>query len=247
MNNITLAIPFYNTSSYFEQAVEYALSSNFVKEIIVSDDCSQDDEWEKLNKIVITLNTDKIKIFRNQVNLGGFRNKYIAVKNSSCNWVYLLDSDNHPTKDTLNVIESIQNPDPDICYVPQKLLIYSDDGYRDEKFYNFKYDKIGIDEAQDALIKKTQYFDWFLNTGNFVFNREKYLERLKFGFENLNEPSYACSVAFAYHWMNNGGYCKVTPGMEYYHRCRPDSYWNACGDNSKISTTYYEQKIINLP
>ena len=143
MNDITLAIPFYNTSSYFEEAVEYALSSNFVKEIVVSDDCSRNDEWEKLNTIVSTLNTDKIKIFRNQVNLGGFRNKYIAVKNSSCDWVYLLDSDNHPTKDTLNVIESIKNPDPDICYVPQKLFIFSDDGYRDEKFYNFKYDKIG--------------------------------------------------------------------------------------------------------
>ena len=61
MDNITLAIPVYNTSSYFEQAVEYALSNNFVKEIVVSDDSSRDDEWEKLNKIVSTLNTDKIK------------------------------------------------------------------------------------------------------------------------------------------------------------------------------------------
>ena len=52
MDNITLAIPVYNTSSYFEQAVEYALSNNFVKEIVVSDDSSRDDEWEKLNKIV---------------------------------------------------------------------------------------------------------------------------------------------------------------------------------------------------
>ena len=44
MDNITLAIPVYNTSSYFEQAVEYALSNNFVKEIVVSDDSSRDDE-----------------------------------------------------------------------------------------------------------------------------------------------------------------------------------------------------------
>ena len=71
--------------------------------------------------------------------------------------------------------------------------------------YNFKYDEIGIDEAQDALLKKTKHFDWLLNTGNFVFNRENYLERLSGGYANLDEPVYACSIAFSYHWLNNGG------------------------------------------
>ena len=41
--------------------------------------------------------------------------------------------------------------------------------------YNFRYDEIGTDEAQDALLKKTKHFDWLLNTGNFVFNRETIL------------------------------------------------------------------------
>lgn len=65
-----------------------------------------------------------------------------------------MDSDNHPAETTLNTIQSIENLDSDICYIPQKLLLYKDDGYRNEVFYNFKYDKIGIDEAQDALLKK---------------------------------------------------------------------------------------------
>lgn len=246
MNEITLAIPFYNTSHYFKEAVELALDNDFVKEIVVSDDGSTEDEWTKLNEIVSTLNTNKIKIFRNQVNLGGFRNKYTAVKNSTCEWVYLLDSDNHPAETTLSVIRSIEDPDPDICYIPQKLLLYKDDGYRNEVFYNFKYEKIGVDEAQDALLKRTKWFDWFLNTGNFVFNREKYLERLQSGFDDQDEPVYACSIAFSYHWMSKGGYYKVTPGMEYYHRLRNDSYWNACGGNSDLSAQYYHQRIINL-
>jgi len=246
MNEISLAIPFYNTSRYFQEAIEYALNNDFVKEIVVNDDCSTNDEWEQLNSIVNTLNTSKIKLFRNEVNLGGFRNKYTAVKNCTCDWVYLLDSDNHPTKDTLSIIQSIENPDSDICYIPQKLLLYKDDGYRNEVSYHFKYEKIGIDEAQDALLKKTKWFDWFLNTGNFVFNREKYLEKLKSGFDNLNEPVYACSIAFSYHWMSKNGYYKVVPGMEYYHRLRNDSYWNSCGNNSDISAQYYHQRIINL-
>lgn len=246
MNNITLAIPFYNTSRYFEEAVKYSLDSDLIKEIVVNDDGSTEEEWEKLNEIASTLNTDKIKLFRNEVNLGGFRNKYIAVKNSTCEWVYLLDSDNHPAENTLDIIQSIENPDPDICYIPQKLMVYDHTGYYDEVVYNFKYEKIGIDEAQDALIKKTKYIDWFLNTGNFVFNREKYLERLESGFNDKNEPAYACSIAFSYHWMKNNGYYKVVPGMKYYHRCRSDSYWNSCGDNSMASAVYYHQKIIDL-
>ncbi len=247
MKKITLAIPFYNTSQYFMEAVEYALTNDFVEEIVVNDDCSSEDEWNKLNQIVNNLNTPKIKLFRNEVNLGGFRNKYTAVQNSSCEWVYLLDSDNHPTKKTLNVIEDIKNLDSDFCYIPQTLLLYNkNDGYTNQVTYDFKYEKIGMDEAQDALLKRTKYIDWFLNTGNFVFNREKYLERLRDGYVNVDEPVYACSIAFSYYWMSRGGFYKVVPGMEYYHRLRSDSYWNSCGSNSDYSAQYYHQRIIDL-
>ena len=85
-----------------------------------------------------------------------------------------------------------------------------------------------------------------MNTGNFVFNREKYLEKLQSGFDDKDEPVYACSIAFSYHWMSKGGYYKVTPDMEYYHRLRNDSYWNACGGNSDLSAQYNHQKIIDL-
>lgn len=247
MNDITLAIPFYNTSQYFLEAVEYALSNDFVSEIVVNDDCSNEEEWNNLNAIVNTLNNPKIKLFRNEANLGGFRNKYIAVQNSTCEWVYLLDSDNHPTEKTLDLIKNIEDPDPDFCYIPQTLLLYNkSEEYTNQVTYNFKYEKIGIDEAQDALLKKTKMFDWFLNTGNFIFNRDKYLERLKGGYLNLEEPVYACSIAFSYHWMSNGGFYKVVTGMEYYHRLRSDSYWNSCGSNSNVSREYYIDRIVNL-
>jgi len=60
MNEITLAIPLYNTSHYFKEAVKLALNNDFVKEIVVSDDGSSEEEWIKLNEIVSTLNTNKI-------------------------------------------------------------------------------------------------------------------------------------------------------------------------------------------
>tara|TARA_B100002019_G_scaffold183521_1_gene158384 strand:- start:1991 stop:2734 length:744 start_codon:yes stop_codon:yes gene_type:complete len=246
MNEISLAIPCYNTSKYFEEATKLAIESDLVKEIVVSDDCSTDDEWQKLNSIIKNLGSAKIKLFRNEKNLGGFRNKYNVVKHCTSDWVYLLDSDNHPTEDTLRSIASIENPNPNYCYLPQTLMMYKDDGYTDQITYNFKYSEIGIDEAQDALIKKTKYIDWMLNTGNFVFNRELYLSRLRSAYNNPEEPCYACSVAFSYHWMARGGVYKVVEGMKYYHRLRNDSYWNTCGNNSSLSRDYYQQRIINL-
>tara|TARA_A100001391_G_scaffold123951_1_gene84483 strand:- start:2452 stop:3213 length:762 start_codon:yes stop_codon:yes gene_type:complete len=248
MNKISLAIPFYNTSRYFLDVIKYSLEDNFVSEIIVNDDASSEKEWKKLNDIVNNLDSDKIKIFRNEKNLGGFGNKYNAVKNSTSKWVYLLDSDNYLNDDTLNVIKSLGELDPNICYSPFNLLMIKDFETKpyDIVSYNFNYNVIGMHEAQDAILKKIKYFDWFLNTGNFVFNREKYLERLYNPYVNNEKTSGACSIAFVYHWMRDGGLCKIVPNMKYYHRVRSDSYWVSCGSNSQISADNYSNKIINL-
>tara|TARA_B100000927_G_scaffold134559_1_gene108524 strand:+ start:4856 stop:5608 length:753 start_codon:yes stop_codon:yes gene_type:complete len=248
MKNISLAIPFYNTSRYFSEAIKYSLEDDFVSEIVVTDDASSESEWKKLNDIVNDLNSDKIKLFRNENNLGGFRNKYNSVKNSTGEWVYLLDSDNHLHETTLNIIKSIKDPQPNICYTPHSLLMQQDTAIKpyETVTYNFKYDLIGIDEAQDAVIKRTKYFDWFLNTGNYVFNREKYLERMYDPYVN-NEKTFAADcIAFSYHWMSRGGLCKIVPNMKYYHRVRSDSYWITCGSNSNSFADYYTQKIKNL-
>tara|TARA_B100000212_G_scaffold342383_1_gene329254 strand:+ start:2738 stop:3490 length:753 start_codon:yes stop_codon:yes gene_type:complete len=247
MKNISIAIPFYNTSRYFLEAIKYSLEDDFVSEIVVTDDASSESEWKKLNDIVNDLNSDKIKLFRNENNLGGFGNKYNSVKNSTSEWVYLFDSDNHLHETTLNIIKSIKDPQPDICYSPFNLLLVKDFETKpyDIISYDFKYDLIGIDEAKDAIIKRTKYFDWFLNTGNFIFNREKYLERLHDPYVNNEKPFGACSIAFSYHWMSRGGFCKIVPDMKYYHRVRTDSYWVSCGSNSQTSADNYTQKIIN--
>ena len=169
---ISLAIPFYNTSRYFKDAVRSSINNDFVSEIVVTDDGSTDQEWDNINNIIKDSGSDKFKLYRNKHNLGGFKNKYKTVENSTSDWVYLLDSDNHPNDDTLNVIESLGELDPNICYSPFSLLLHKD--FETEPYdivsYDFGYDLISMHEAQDALLKKTKYFDWFLNTGNFVFN-----------------------------------------------------------------------------
>jgi glycosyltransferase involved in cell wall biosynthesis len=248
MKNITLAIPFYNTSKYFLDAVKYALDNDFVREIVVNDDCSTEEEYEKLKGIIEELDNTKIKLFRNDENLGGFRNKYVTVKNSTSDWIYLLDSDNHLTENTLDVIESIENPEKNICYCPEKLLLHNaEDGYTNEADYKFKYDLIESEEAKDGIIKRTKWFDWFLNTGNYVFNRETYLNFIEKPFEEKDtQLLHADVIALSYFWLKCGGSFKVVPNFNYHHRLRSDSYWNACGNYSSASVDYYKEMILNL-
>jgi hypothetical protein len=170
------------------------------------------------------------------------------VQNSTCEWVYLLDSDNHPTPYTLGVLESLDELDPNICYCPEKLLLYKEeDGYTNEALYHFRYETVGAEEAKDGIIKRTKWFDWFLNTGNYFFNKEYYLEYMREPFEDqTTELLHADVLAFSYFWLRSGGEFKVVPNFHYHHRLRSASYWNACGSNSSLSAELYKSKILDL-
>lgn len=221
MKNITLAIPFYNTSQYFLDCIKYSIETDFVSEIVVNDDCSTLEEWEKLNKLVEDLNNDKIKIFRNSENLRAFRNKYVTVSKATNEWVYLLDSDNHPFENNYDILKEVDQTLDYICYSPCKLFCKHDyqSDYQTISDYSFKYDLIGIEESKDAIFKKTKWFDWFLNTGNYFFNKNFYLDSLGEAFLDESTPLLdADTAASFYFWLRNGGQFKVIENLYHNHR-----------------------------
>lgn len=247
MKTISLAIPFYNTSRYFLDCIKYALQDDFISEIVVNDDCSRQEEYDNL--LLLVGGNKKIKVYRNESNLGAFRNKYIAVKNCTNEWVYLLDSDNYPFEETYEVIRSIPEDSPDICFSPRQLFCRHDgrEDYDTISDYTFKYDYIGIDESKDAIIKKTKWFDWFLNSGNYVFNRQTYLSSLKESFEdNSLSLLHADTSATYYFWLKNGGKFKIINEFRHNHRFRSDSYWHTCGSKSSESVEFYKEQVLDL-
>ena len=249
MKTITLAIPFYNTSKYFLDAIQYAIDDNFVSEISITDDCSTDAEWEKLNSIISTLDTNKIKVYRNDENIKPFRNKYNAVMNSTNEWVYLLDSDNHMLENSIELLKTIPDDDPNMVYSPQHLCC-KNDGFKDYEVvsdYNFKHEEIGIEETKDILFKKHKWARWFVNSGNYVVNRERYLKSLAEPYQDKTTELLHADTAAAYYFLlRDGVKFKVVKGLKHYHRLRKDSTWNACGQYSQQSVDYYTNKIINL-
>jgi len=249
MQSISLAIPFYNTSKYFLDVIKYALDDDFISEICINDDYSNFFEWRKLNKKIGSLNSKKIKVYRNKKNIKAFRNKFNAVKNCSNEWVYLLDSDNHMLSSSLEIIKKINSNDPKIIYSPQNLFCSSDSSKKDASIisYNFSYEKIGIKETKEIIEKKNQEEMWFLNTGNYILNKENFLKTLTSIIESdENKFLEADSIASYYYLIKMGTKFKIVEGLGHFHRLRKDSAWNENGKNSQYSVDYYVNQILKL-
>ena len=247
MKTISLAIPFYNTSRYFLDCIKYALEDDFVSEIVVNDDCSRQEEYDNL--LLLVGGNKKIKIYSNESNLGAFRNKYIAVKNCTNGWVYLLDSDNHPFEESYQIIKSISDTDPMIVYSPQHLYCKNDgvEKYEVISDYDFPHDLIGVEESKDLIFKRTKWFDWFFNSGNYILNRDIYLDALKEPYENKDTLLLdADTAASSYFLLKYGVKFKVIKNLAHHHRFRSDSTWNVCGERSQMSVDYYQNLSTNL-
>lgn len=249
MKTISLAIPFYNTSNYFLDCIKYSLDNEFVSEIVVNDDCSTEYEWNNLNEIVNSLNVSKIKIYRNKLNLGPFRNKYHTVGMCSNSWVYLLDSDNHPFENSYALIQDVSDENPLIIYSPQHLYCKNDnvEHYEVISDYNFKYDLIGIEETKDMIFKKTKWFDWFFNSGNYIVNRDTYLKALEDSYQDTNTILLEADTAASFYFLLKYGVkFKVIENFGHHHRLRTDSTWNVCGEKSQMSVNYYKNLSVDL-
>jgi len=236
---ITVAIPYYNNEKYLEKTLELPLSSDFVSEIIIHDDCS-DHQIESTHP--------KIKIYRNDVNLGAFKNKYLAVSKSSNEWVYLLDSDNYFFDDSLDVVKNI-SPQRGRYYSPSQLHLVDDglDVTLNGKIIKYDFGLIDACSAKFLLSEDNRDFHWLINTGNFFVNRDDYIESMKKVFEDPNYPYFeADAIVFCYNWLKNGNSIEVVDNLWYNHTLRSNSYSHSVGCKNTSSLEYHRSLIAKL-
>ena len=219
---ITVSIPFYNTVDYLESLLEEIVDSFFIDEIVISNDASD---------YSVEIDHPKIKIYHNAVNQGAFRNKYLSVARASNDWVYLLDSDNKLPESSIDILENIQDLDPDTYYSPIQLNLVNDglDESLDGKtvVYDFPERTIDLELAKEYLANDTGQIQWFLNTGNFLVNKKTYLETMKFIFDNPNHKHLeADAMAFTTHWLRKNKKIQIVPDLCYEHRVRPQCLFN---------------------
>jgi len=261
-NLVSVAIPTFNSSLYLKDCLKSLLHVQMVDEIIISDDCSNDLEFEKINNVVNNLKTNKnIKIYRNEQNLGAFINKYENIKKCKNEIVYQIDSDNIASKSLSSVLNSIfLEMNEDYLYLPSKIyqfrkypniakLLSNVNSRYKVTFTNndFVFDKETIKEAIRYNLKITEdkNLNWVLNSGNFIVSRNKFLKVM----ENLvtkNTRYPMDAVAISYFWIENGGDIKTLKHFKHYHRKRTDSVSFVENEGSFESLTNFRKKFLEL-
>lgn len=97
---ISVVMPVYNASNYLKQTMDSLFGQSYDHwELIAIDDCSKDDSYESLLKYSIM--DKRIKVYKNDVNLGVSKTRNKAVDLSSGSWIAFLDSDDIWAKDKL--------------------------------------------------------------------------------------------------------------------------------------------------
>ena len=262
--NFSIVIPTYNSTKYLYELLRSTLKLVNLNEIIIIDDNSENEEFEKL-KYICNENIFKnlnIKIIRNKQNLGGFNNKLKGVTLSSNEVIYQIDSDNVISKKTIKFLNNIKNLNlisKGEIFFPSKINLFRKFKYlenflffrRNDVLFTKKNQTLDLNDVNFELSDdnskkfKDRTLKSILNIGNPIFLKTDYLRFANDGKNESTEKLVACSIALSYFYLINGGKIVFNKNISHYHRMRVDSAWNVGGEQSKISDLYFLEKIQN--
>ncbi len=248
---LTLAITTYNRTDMVLEAFRNIYHNPIIDEIVIVDDASTDENYKILEMLVTGFQRNewlfKIKLFRNENNLGMSRNKREAVSKAKNEWVILFDSDNilYPeyldslwnelhteTKTRCGTIHgfSFEN---NVIYHPQVA----------EPDYDFSNLPSFIDSQNAKYLLHLKEFRVFANTCNYIVNRDEYLRVYEYD-SSIQESD---TIHFAHLWLKAGDGFKIIPGMKYFHRRHEGSGWlNGDHRYNMNKAAELQEKIKNL-
>lgn len=108
MDGISVILTYYNGSKYIaEQINSLLMQSVQFDELLIFDDCSNADEYRYLEDFVKELNDSRIKLSKNQRNLGYAANFIFGVKQAKYDTIFLCDQDDVWQNDKLELMSRI--------------------------------------------------------------------------------------------------------------------------------------------
>jgi len=119
--------------------------------------------------------------------------------------------------------------------------------YAIKEFLN--YDTTGEVEGSPEINSKfvlDKHIYWVLNCGNFIVNKNQFIDAMKPGLNFSRDIVSMDAVAFSYLWLKNNGSIVLHPKLSHYHRKRLDSVSYIEKDSSKISRQYFTDQILSL-
>lgn len=208
---ISFAIPNYNRVENVINLINKHKDDERISEIVICDDNSHYEVNERISEHIKDI--PSVKLITNEVNMGPYGNKARTVHGCSSDWVVLCDSDNFIDTDYIDVLFKESPWQSDTIYCPT--------------FAKPRFDYRGLSGLMIPNIKTMndvnhmvydQLGPVFLNTGNYFFNRNNYIEVAEQGMEYcLDKHSCFDVIAFNYFWVESGKKMKCVGGLEYIH------------------------------
>ena len=119
---ISVVIPAYNCIKYIQHAVDSVLMQDVPLEVIVIDDCSQDD----LDSVMEQYRDDpRVRYYKNEHNLGVSQTRNKGVSLAKGNYVAFLDSDDYWAPDKLKKqLAMIREKNTVLCSTARELITF---------------------------------------------------------------------------------------------------------------------------
>lgn len=128
---ISVIMPAWNAEATLRAAAGSVLAQSWRNlELLIIDDASQDGTWGAMQEIAAS--DDRVKIFRNKINVGPYVAKNIAVAMAQGEWITGHDADDwaHPQRLEHHIKEILGSPTPPRASVPY-MLRFAPDGSMD--------------------------------------------------------------------------------------------------------------------
>lgn len=228
---ITLAFTHYNRFAFIVEAFAQVLDDPRIGEIVISDDCSTDDSYHRLQRQF--KRSPKVKLFQNGKNLDCYFNKREAMERATSEWVILFDSDNVITPKYLDCIYALSTWDEWTAYCPE---------FAEPDFNYTSFAGHTVNRRNLHHFVRSKVFLTALNTCNYFVNRKHYLEV----WDGSVNPHTSDSIFQNYNWMVKGGSIMIVPGLRYMHRIHAGSHYRENVHKTGTFARFMENQLRRL-
>lgn len=235
---LSLCIPTYKRIDFLLKHIKEYLKNPYIDEIVISDETGEDIEKLKIE----FPNESKLKMYSNYNNkLGPFSNKNKVVSYALNEWICLMDSDNFaPTSYYFEPwIRYIQQHGLEYKTVYMPVQTFIQPNHPGFDYISFK-DIVFSKENIHLLEQDISVYSCLLNTGNYIFHRQNYLESNQYHYELQNQ----CDIQDVFFknalLLLNGSKLKIVPEMRYHHIVHDGSFFTLNRENN------YDQVFENV-
>lgn len=235
---ISIVIPHYNNAKFMVETLNSdIINDERINEIIICDDKSKD--ILQLEQLIANLNCEKIKLLKNEQNLGCYHNKLNTVSKCTNEWTILLDSDNIIDTKYIDTLFNIDEWNINTIYAPMWAHTFPG-----EISPNLNYSKF-----QNQIFNKNNYLNNFndivfkclINTCNYFLPVRPYLNIMhKYTYDRNIIDCLDSAVLFT-DWLCDNNNVFVVKNLIHKHRIHPNS--NYMVSNSKKYTNSVENNL----